>query len=77
MDCGANFLPSDLLSVKGGGGCELYIHTAPSWQQCLLTPSLIPKQTFQVQLLIWTHGTTGVSVLPTGIDSAFSWIIKS
>lgn len=74
MDCGANFVPSDLLLVKGGGGCELYIHTAPSWQQCLLTPQLIRKQTFQVQLSIRTHDITGsfsVSIY------SFSWIMKS
>lgn len=31
LDSGANFFPSDLTLVRGGGGCELYIHSAPSW----------------------------------------------
>lgn len=31
-------MPDVIMWYRGGGGCELYIHSAPSWQQCLLTP---------------------------------------
>lgn len=31
-------MPDVIMWYRGEGGRELYIHSAPSWQQCLLTP---------------------------------------